>query len=87
MTVTFSVPPEIERALRSAGRDPGEALKEAALIDLYRRSAIGYLQLSEALGLSRLETDAMLKRHDVPIDVTVEELRAELDSLRVDDDR
>lgn len=81
MTIAFDLPPEIENALRQEGRDPSQAMKEAGLVELYRRRSISRRELGVALGLSRLETEALLKRHDVPLDQTVEELRAELESL------
>jgi len=87
MTVSFDLPFEIENALRTGGRDPASVVKEAALVELYRRGAVTEHQLAEALGLSRMQVDAVLKLHDVPIDQTVDELRAELDSLHADRDR
>ena len=39
-------------------------------------------QLAEALGLSRLETDGVLKRHKVSSGVTAEEMRAQAAALR-----
>jgi hypothetical protein len=87
MTVSFDLPIEIETALRSGGRDPSAVLKEAALVDLYRQGAITQQQLCDGLGMNRIQVDAVLKRHDVPIDQTVEELRSEFDALRRDDGR
>ena len=81
MTIEFDVPPEIENALRREGRDPSEALKEAALVELYRRGAVGHHELGIALGLSRIQTDDLLKKHDVPLNISVEELRADLRTL------
>jgi hypothetical protein len=81
MTVSFDLPSEIESSLRAGGRDLSAILKEAALVDLYRRGAVTQQQLCDALGLNRIQVDAVLKQHDVPIDQTVEELREELDSL------
>jgi hypothetical protein len=39
-------------------------------------------QLAEALGLNRYETDGVLKRHGVEIDLSPEEFRSQADSLR-----
>lgn len=82
MTISFDVPSDIEATLRSQGHDPSITIKEAALVELYRRRAISRRQLTEGLGLERLEVDAVLKRHDMPLDLTVDELRAEVESLR-----
>lgn len=84
MTISFNVPAGIEETLRRTGCDPSEAIKEAALVELYRRRQIAHYQLAEGLGIGRIATDEVLKRHDVPLDITVEELRAEAESLRRD---
>lgn len=68
--------------LRQSGQEPSAAAKEAALVELYRLQRITHHQLSEALGLHRLETDLVLKRHDVPLDLTLAELRVELSNIR-----
>jgi hypothetical protein len=82
--VTFDLPSEIEHSLRRSGKDPSAVLKEAALVELYRRGAITQQQLCDGLGLNRIQVDTVLKQHDVPIDQSPEELRDELDSLRRD---
>lgn len=82
MTIRFSLPPQIEKILRESGQEPSHVLKEAALVGLYRLERITQHQLGEALGLSRLEVDVVLKRHDVPIGLSVEEFLSESASLR-----
>ncbi len=82
MTISFNLPPQIERILRELGGEPNVFAKQAALVELYRLRRITHHQLGEALGISRLETDAVLKRHDVPLDLSVDDFREELDALR-----
>lgn len=82
MTISFSLPPQIEKVLRQAGQEPSFAAKEAALVELYRLRRITHHQLCEALEIDRLEGDAVLKRHDLPMDLSVDEFRAELADLR-----
>ena len=84
MHITFELPPDLGRELHAADDvDLGQEAKEAYLVDLYRRDRIGLHQLAEALGLGRLEADAVLKRHRVPSGPqTVAELRAEVAALR-----
>lgn len=75
MTITFDIPPDIERHL---GRRPGELnekAREALLVELFRGGEITHRQLGEALGLGRYETDGLLKRYGVGLDVGVEEIR------------
>ena len=83
MTVIFDLPIEAEEALRYEGADANLAAREAVLIELYRRHRLTHFQLSQALGLSRFQTDAILKNHGVTEDLmTVEEFRREAESLR-----
>lgn len=81
MNITIDLPNEIEAVLRSAGTDPSLAAKEALLVELYRQRGITHHQLGEALGLSRHEVDGVLKRHNVPLDLSLEEFHGEVASL------
>jgi len=81
MTIHFEIPPNVEEQLRSAGMDPSQSAKELLLVDLYRRGKITHHELGEALGLGRYETDGVLKRHDVPLDFSLEEVRSEVAAL------
>lgn len=83
MTISFTIPGAIERLLAEHGQDPSAAAKEAALVELYRQAKLTRLGLSQALGLSRFETDGVLKRHNVIEDLqTPSEYEADLDSVR-----
>jgi hypothetical protein len=82
MTVSFELPIEIERTLREALGDVGRAAKEALLVDLYRQEKLTHHQLASALGLSRFETDALLKRHEVFYDLTAGDVARESEGLR-----
>jgi hypothetical protein len=82
MNISFEIPPDFELKLRTNGSDLSGEAKEAFLVELYRQERISYHQLTEALGLSRLETDGVLERHNVSSGPTLEELRAEIGSLR-----
>ena len=53
------------------------------LIELYRREKLTRYELSEALGLNRFETDAVLKEHNVWEDLpTAKELEEDLREAR-----
>jgi predicted HTH domain antitoxin len=82
MTISFELPQDIEQELRINGSDLSGEAREAFLVELYRQDRISHHQLTEALGLSRLETDGVLKRHKVSSGPTLDELRAEIGSLR-----
>ena len=68
MTISFTLPPDIEQSLRQSVGDLDGAAKEAALIELYRQDEITQSELGRALGLSRLETESLLKKHNVTED-------------------
>jgi predicted HTH domain antitoxin len=82
MNISFEIPGEIEHELAGNGVDLNGEAREAFLVDLYGQDRITYHQLAEALGLSRLETEGVLKRHKVSSGVTAEEMRAQAAALR-----
>ena len=69
MSITFELPPDIEQTLRRQLGDLSKATKEAALVELYRQQKLTHRDLGRALGLCRLETEAVLKHHDVVDDL------------------
>ena len=82
MTICFEIPQEIEKELRTNGVDMNRQAKEAYLVNLYREERITHRQLAEALGLSRCETDGVLKRYKVSPNVTAHEMRAQAAALK-----
>jgi predicted HTH domain antitoxin len=73
---------EIEHQLRANGANLDEEAREAYLVDHYRNGRITHHQLSQARSLSRYETDGILKRHGVELELTLEEFRSQVTSLR-----
>ncbi len=82
MSISFEIPQDIEQELRTNGLDMNREAKEAYLVNLYREDRISHRQLGEALGLSRYETDGVLKRYKVSPSVTAEEMRAQATALK-----
>ena len=82
MTITFELPRDLELEVRTTGLDLNSEAKAAFLIDLYRQDRITHRQLGEALGLSRYETDGILKRHGVSPNVSLEEMETQAADLR-----
>jgi len=82
VTISFELPRDIAEQVGVNGADLDREARELFLVELYRQDRITHHQLTEALGLSRLETDEVLKRHKVSSGPTLEELRAEIGSLR-----
>ena len=82
MTINFEIPGEIGRELSTTESDLSGEAREVFLVELYRQDRISHHQLTEALGVSRLEADAVLKRHQVSSGVTAEEMRAQSTALQ-----
>jgi hypothetical protein len=84
MNISFDLPRDIEQWLQGAegSVDLSRDAKEAYLVDLYRRRKITHHQLGQALGLDRYDIDGLLKRHDVELELSLEEFNAEVASLR-----
>jgi hypothetical protein len=83
MAVCFDLPPDIEHMLRQSLGDLDQAAKEAALVELYRHQKLSQFQLAQALGLSRLEAEELLKRHHVTEDLpTPSEIEQDVQALR-----
>jgi predicted HTH domain antitoxin len=82
MTISFEIPQDIEEQIRTNGTDLDGEARETYLVELYRQDRISHHQLTEALDLTRFETDGVLKRHKVSSGPTLAELRAEIGSLR-----
>lgn len=83
MTISFSLPDRVEHQLRGEFVDVGEALKEAAFVELYRQGKLSHGQFAEGLGISRYDADAVLKRHDVTGDLaSANELGEQVADLR-----
>lgn len=82
-TVRLDLPPDVEQRLRKENPDLSEEVKEAYVLELFRRGRLSHYELSRVLGLDRYETDAYLKRHNVfEGSVTQNDLEADFQTLR-----
>lgn len=83
MAVIFELPIELEKSLRLELGDLNVAAKEATLVELYRQEKLTQHELAVALGIDRLEAEAVLKKHNVTEDLpTMTEYNAALSRLR-----
>ena len=82
MTISFEIPRDIEQELSTRGADLSREAKEAFLVEQYRQRKSSHHQLEQALGLDDYETDGVLKRRGIMLELGVEELRDEAASLR-----
>jgi predicted HTH domain antitoxin len=81
MTISFDLPNELEKSLRAQLGDLNQVAKEAALVELYRQHKLTHHELSQAMNLSRFETEALLKKHGVDYGLSVDDVRRESESL------
>jgi hypothetical protein len=59
------LPADVEQKLRAECADLEGEAKEAYVVELFRRGKLTHFELSKVLGLDGVETDALLKRHNV----------------------
>ncbi|HEX2715596.1 MAG TPA: UPF0175 family protein, partial [Candidatus Acidoferrales bacterium] len=69
MEVTLHIPNEIAKRLSTAGGDVSRRALEAIALEGYRDQTLTLYQVSEMLGLSRVETEDFLGQHHVPLAV------------------
>jgi hypothetical protein len=65
LKLTVNLPPAAEERLRAESPDLPAAVREGFLVNLFRRGILSHAELGDALGLDGVETDALLKRHQV----------------------
>ncbi len=82
LTIHLDLPADVEEKLRAQTTNLSADVKEAYALELFRRGRLSHLELSQVLGLDRLETDAYLKRHNVfEGSLTMEDLDADRRTL------
>lgn len=69
MEITLRIPDDVAKRLAVAGGDVSRRALEALAIEGYRDQTLTLYQISEMLGLSRVETEDFLGRHHVPLAV------------------
>jgi len=65
MAITIQLPTDLEKKLRAETPDLDTEARTAYALDLFRRSRLTHAELSQALGLDRVEVDALLKRQGI----------------------
>jgi predicted HTH domain antitoxin len=63
--VSLNLPAEVEERVRREVADLEGTARESLLLDLFRRGVLSHYELSQALGIDRFETDALLKARNV----------------------
>jgi hypothetical protein len=82
MNLTVEIPDEIARSLKAGGDLPRRVL-EGFAIEEYKSERISKAQMRRLLGFeTRVELDEFLKVHQVPANVTIEDVRQDLQDLK-----
>ncbi len=83
MPVTIELPKDIEEKLRHESPNLDADVREACAVELFRQKRLNHYQLSRVLGLTRFDTDAVLKRHHVEEQsLTTADLASDRETLR-----
>src|SRR5229473_8469567 len=69
MEVTLHIPDDIAKRLSAAGGDVSRRALEAVALEGYREQTLTLYQVSEMLGLSRVQIEECLGQHRVPLAV------------------
>jgi predicted HTH domain antitoxin len=69
MEVTLRIPDDVAKRLCAGGGDVSRRALEALALEGYREQALTLYQVSEVLGLSRVETEDFLGQHHVALAV------------------
>jgi predicted HTH domain antitoxin len=78
MEVTLNIPDEVAKQLVPEGGDLSRRALEALAIEGFRKQIIGLYQISQMLGLTRIEAEDFLGRNQVPLaDITPADLDRE----------
>lgn len=67
MDVTLRIPDAVARRLSAAGGDISRRTLEALALEGYRDQTLTLYEVSEMLGLSRVQTEDFLGQHHVPL--------------------
>lgn len=67
MEVTLHIPDDVAQRLVASGGDVSRRALEALALEGYREQTLTLYQVSEMLGLSRVETEDFLGQHHIPL--------------------
>ena len=83
LNVTLNLPPDLEAKLREAIPDLSSDVKEAYVLELFRRGMLSHYELSTILGLDQFQTDGFLKLHNVfEGSLTMDDLEADRNAVQ-----
>jgi len=82
MNVTVEIPDELASQMSASGADLPRRVLEAFALEEYKAERISKVQLRRLLGFeTRYELDGFLKAHKIGPNVTIEDLRRDVQDL------
>jgi hypothetical protein len=83
MKVTIELPEDIADALKNEWVDLPQASLEAIAVEAYRTGVLHESQVRRLMGFeTRYEVHGLLKKHSVPLRITVADVEADLQAHR-----
>jgi Uncharacterised protein family (UPF0175) len=83
MQVTIDLPEDIAAALEGEWKDLPQGLLEAIAVGAYRTRVLHESQVRRLMGFeTRFEVHGLLKKHGVPLHITVADVEADLEAHR-----
>lgn len=83
MTLTITIPEELESALRGQfGTNLEQSAKEDLAAAWFTAGKLSSRQVAQLLGLSLFEAHAFLKSHNAPLPMTEQEVATDVATLR-----
>src|SRR5271157_1069660 len=79
MQITVELPDEMARQMIPVGLDPARTALEDMAVEAYRAHRLTEHQLATLLGLERYELDGFLKRREVWLEPTMDDLQQEVE--------
>ena len=82
MQITVELPDDMARQMIPAGRDPARAALEDMAVEAYRAHRLTEHELASLLGMDRYQLDGFLKKREVWLEYTMDDLRKELEAQK-----
>lgn len=79
MQFTVELPDDLAGQVIPVGSDPARAALEDMAVEAYRARRLSEHQLATLLGIDRYELDGFLKKREVWLDYTTDDLRREME--------
>ena len=82
MEVTINLPEDVVKVFSAGGENIEREVLEATALEGYREGKLSQAQVRRMLGFQTdMQVDAFLKKHDVPLNYTIEDLEQDRQTL------